>query len=106
MNGPRINNDDRGVTINKTLAWSMLAFLVVQGGAGVWTVAQMSSGISQNRDAIAALSASAERQAGQIIAMQRTEARTDARLQSMEAGILRIEASVSDLVRYLREQQR
>lgn len=50
--------------------------------------------------------ASIERQAGQIVAMQRTEARTDARLQSMEAGILRIEASVADLVRYFREVQR
>jgi hypothetical protein len=32
MNMPRINNDERGLTVNKPLAWAMLTFLVLQGG--------------------------------------------------------------------------
>lgn len=31
MNGPRIQNDERGITINKTLAWTMLTGLIVSG---------------------------------------------------------------------------
>lgn len=33
MNAPRITNEERGITINKSLAWSMVAGLVA---AGLW----------------------------------------------------------------------
>jgi hypothetical protein len=106
MNGPRINNDDRGLTINKTLAWSILAFLVAQGGGAIWTVSEMSSRIGAVERMTTEDRAAIARNAAAIVAVQRTEARTDQRLQGIEAGLSRIEASVADLVRYLREQQR
>lgn len=39
MNGPRITNEDRGVTINKSLAWTMIAGLI---GAGLWLGTELS----------------------------------------------------------------
>lgn len=33
MNGPRIQSDERGITVNKSLAWAMVTGLVA---AGVW----------------------------------------------------------------------
>lgn len=33
MSGPRIQNDERGITVNKSLAWTILGTMVL---AGIW----------------------------------------------------------------------
>ena len=106
MNGPRINNDERGLTINKTLAWAILAFFIAQGGGAIWTVAQMSSRIAAVEQAAAENREAIRRDAQQIAILQRTEARMDERLQAISASVTRIEAAMAEIARYVRETGR
>lgn len=102
MNSPRINNDERGLTINKTLGWTIAVGLVT---GGLWIgsqVASLNSAIqtmtlrqTEDRQAI-----SVNRQA--ISDVRLNEARVDARLSGIEASQRRTEATITEILRYLR----
>lgn len=87
MNGPRINNDDRGITLNKPLAWTIGCTLV---GAGLWVGVQVStlttvvSSLADGMD-----TARNERNA------------LDQRLRSLENRSARDEQRYSDMLRIL-----
>ncbi len=98
-----IEQSERGITLNKTLAWTILVALI---GGGIWigkTVSEAQTGvenlgqrqvedradIANNRDAIANLRSS--------------NARIDQRLLNIESGVERTEQSISEILRYLRE---
>lgn len=105
MNKPAIENSDRGITLNKSLAWTMALALV---GGGIWVGIEVNaarSGIEtlsvrQNEDR-----AEIRANASQIAAMRSQNARTDARLESIENSQLRIEGTLTEIVRFLRDQR-
>ena len=94
-----IENSDRGITLSKSLAWSVLAFVA---GGGFWVGVTLSDLTSQSKttaDAVAGLerTLSSERQARASLAsrierLERGAARDDQRLMNIEAGVARITA--------------
>lgn len=98
-----IENSERGITLNKSLAWSILV-AVVAGGIWIGTVVtdakkgienlgqrqvEDRADISANRDAISRLWSS--------------NARIDQRLLNIESGVERTEKSISEILKYLRD---
>jgi glucose-6-phosphate-specific signal transduction histidine kinase len=102
MNKQMIENSDRGITLNKSLAWTILAALV---GGGFWMGVQM----TETREGVRSLEArQAEDRAAiranavEINALARSNARIDQRLLTIEQSARRTEESVQEVLRYLR----
>lgn len=106
MNRPMIENSDRGITINKSLAWTMLV-AIVAGGFWVGTV------VTSTQHGIAVLE---ERQtedrleiranAVAIVALRQTSARVEERLGNIERSAVRTEEAVTEILRFLRTDTR
>lgn len=100
-----IENSDRGITLNKGLAWTILA-TVLSGGIWIGTqVTDAQKGIvtltnrqSEDREAIRMNSLS-------INDLRSSNARIDERLIGIESTAQRTETSVSEILRYLRGNQ-
>jgi len=100
-----IENSERGITINKTLAWTMLTSLLL---GGFWIGVQVtaaSSGIqglterqSEDRGAI-------EVNRSAINNLRSSSARIDQRLSGIESSLQKTEVNVSEILRYLRGPQ-
>jgi hypothetical protein len=102
MNKPMIENTDRGITLNKTLAWTMMVGLI---GSGLWLGGQM-----------AELSASIEelgtRQAEDrqdirdntrlVNEIRRNEARVDQRLITIERSVTNAERGIQEVLEFVR----
>lgn len=100
-----IENSDRGLTINKALAWTILSSFLVGGmwvgiqvnaaSSGMQTIAERQSEdraeIRDNRTAINNLRSS--------------NARIDQRLSGIEDSLNKTEISISEILRYLRERK-
>lgn len=76
MNGPRINNDDRGITINKQLAWAMILGLV---GAGIWLGTETAS----TKSMIQSLADQQTQRHAETLSQRRE---TDSRLRALESS--------------------
>jgi septal ring factor EnvC (AmiA/AmiB activator) len=85
MNGPRITNDDRGLTINKTLAYASLVVAVLSVMSTAFFVVRGYLHMDAN---IAALRGSLAEQSANLSAMianrDAYRAATDTRLRSLE----------------------
>lgn len=104
MNKPMIENSDRGVTLNKSLAWAIICGLI---GAGLWVGLQVqaaTSGIQNLSDSIAEIKADATTQQA-VERQRRTE--VDARLRVLEttraADATEISALRRDLTDFRKE---
>jgi|SRR6056297_1535185 len=105
MNKPMIENSDRGITINKSLAWTMVVGLL---GAGLWLGTQM----AEVRTSLDVLN---ERQSEDRVSIQqnlqrindlrRSEARVDQRLISIERSVTNTEVSIQEVLRFVRNGQ-
>ena len=94
-----IENSDRGITLSKSLAWSMLAFVA---GGGFWVGVTLSNLTSQSQntaEAVVGLQTTLANEraaraslASRIESLERGAARDDQRLQNIEAGVSRITA--------------
>jgi uncharacterized protein YlxW (UPF0749 family) len=101
-----IENSERGVTLNKTLAWSMLTALVA-GGVWIGTVVTdakngvevLTSRQSEDRQDIS-------RNANAISTLQSGAARLDQRLISIEQGQNRTEKKIDQLLEIYRTSPR
>lgn len=87
MNAPRINDDDRGITLSKSLAWTILLFIL----GIVWTGGSMLASINNRLDSL-------ERQRTEMVAQfeeRVLENRRSARdaLQDHETRIRPLEAA-------------
>ncbi|MBC7156582.1 MAG: hypothetical protein H5U20_03595 [Rhodobacteraceae bacterium] len=99
-----IENSERGITLNKSLAWTMLV-AVLAGGVWIGTqVTEAKKGVetlterqSEDRGSI-----TANREA--IARLQSSNARIDQRLISIEQSTSRTENSIEEVLRYLRSQ--
>lgn len=97
-----IENSDRGITINKSLAWTMVAGLL---GAGLWLGAQMAE-VKTSLDVLAerqmedrnAINEN-ERRLNEI---RRNEARVDQRLITIERAVTSTDANVQEVLRFIR----
>ncbi len=102
MNLPMIESNDRGITLNKSLAWAVLTGVLA---GGIWVGVQVNSA----REGIDNL---AERQAEDrldirsntesIVSLRTGNARIEQRLTSIESTAQRTESSVSEILRFLR----
>ena len=101
MNLPMIENSDRGITLNKSLAWAILTGVMA---GGIWVGIQVNSA----RDGIDNLT---ERQAEDrrdirsnteaIVSLRTGNARIEQRLTNIERMAQRTESSVSEVLRRL-----
>lgn len=113
MTSPKIENSDRGITLNKSLAWTIAAALI---GGGIWVGIEVNaarSGIEvltqrQTEDRIAFRRRQDEDReqiranTGQIATMLSQNARADARLEAIENSQRRIEETLAAIERHLR----
>jgi len=103
MNKPMIEQSERGVTLNKTLAWSILVALV---SGGIWlgtVVTEAKNGLEtlSERDAENRQDIATNRR--DIAKLRSSNARIDQRLLNIETGVQRAEDSIAEILRYLRE---
>jgi len=103
--GPRINSDERGFTINKTLAWAMAVSIV---GCVFW----FGTVTAESVERIAVLQVrQAEDRAlinsnqMEINALRLSNARVDQRLENIERSQTRQETATNEILRYLRNPQ-
>lgn len=105
MMRPMVENSDRGITLNKSLAWAILTALVA---GGFWVgvqVTRMETGLSvlstrqfEDRAAIQANTA-------QIVSLRESNQRVDQRLLNIEQTTRRTEDSLRELLRYFRSNE-
>lgn len=102
MNQNMIENSERGITLDKRLAW---AVLVTIAGGGFWVgvqVTHLSSGVATLGDRQSEDRADIAANARAISEMRSTNARFDQRLANIETSTARTESSVTEILRYLR----
>ena len=103
--GPRINSDERGVTINKTLAYTIAVGL---GSGFFWFGSITAEGMEriavlqnrQDEDRALILANQTE-----INALRRSAERVDQRLLSIKESQDRQEIATNEILRYLRNPQ-
>lgn len=100
-----IENSDRGITLNKGLAWTIFSAVLV---GGIWIGVQVTT--AKNGINILTERQSEDREAIQmntraINDLRRGEARMDQRLTNIERGIEQTRRDVSEILRYLRTDQ-
>ena len=105
MNKPMIENSDRGITLNKSLAWTMATALVA---GGIWVGVQITStkeGIQVLSQRQAEDRLEIRHNAAQINTMRSQSARLDQKITNIEQSAARTEANVSEILRYLRNPE-
>lgn len=103
MNKPMIENSDRGITLTKSLAWTI--FVAVLGG-GIWVGMQVTAA-KQGVQTLAARQdedrLDIRKNTSDITAIRSNNARLDQRLTGIEQSARRTEETVSEILRYLRD---
>jgi len=102
MNTQMIENSDRGLTLDKRLAWGIL---VTIAGGGFWVgvqVTELASGVETLGDRQTEDRESIADNTRAINALRSSNARIDQRLANIETSASRTEASVVEILRYLR----
>ena len=105
MTPPMIENSDRGITINKSLAWTMLVGILT---GGVWlginlTETKEGIGTLQVRQAEDRQSIRQNRSA--INGLRNSNARIDERLRGIEQSLERQEGAMGQILRYIESGQ-
>ena len=100
-----IENSERGITLNKSLAWTILVAVL---SGGIWIGVQ----ITAAKEGITTLSnrqdedrQSIRDNSSAINVLRSSNARIDERLIGIESTAQRTETSVSEILRYLRGSQ-
>jgi hypothetical protein len=102
MKRPHIEQSDRGITLNKSLAWTMMAGLL---GAGIWlgTNLTMTQGAVETLKTRQAEDRLIVRENSRAINdLRSSNARIDERLVNIERSSRSTERQVSEILRYLR----
>lgn len=103
VNKPMIENSERGVTLNKSLAWAILVALVT---GGIWVGQQ----VGQTASSVKSLSErgiedriAIQNNAQAINGLRSSNARIDEKLINIERSSSRTEQTMDEILRYLRE---
>lgn len=104
-----IEQSERGITLNKSLAWTILVALI---GGGIWigtVVTEARTGVQTANKSVEALGARQieDRKAiainrRDISELRSSNARIDQRLLNIETGVRRTEDSIAEILQYLR----
>ncbi|MHA7852186.1 hypothetical protein [Roseovarius sp.] len=97
-----IESSERGITLNKNLAWGIL---VTIAGGGFWVgvqVTELASGVATLGDRQVEDRADIAENARAIQALRSSNARIDQRLANIETSASRTAESVTEILRYLR----
>jgi len=98
MNAPRIQSDDRGITINKTLAWMILGGLLTAGLYGGTQVHTLQTAVDRQAEDRKQIQTNAKA----ISDLQRNNATTQLRLNNIERYTSETRADVAEVLSYLR----
>lgn len=96
---PRIENSDRGITLNKSLAWTVASVLV---GAGLWVgvqVATLTEGVQGLRRDMSAISQTQTEQGARIRSNETGIARQDERMALILSTLGRIDSRLERMER-------
>jgi septal ring factor EnvC (AmiA/AmiB activator) len=105
MSKQMIENSERGITLNKTLAWTILVAVL---SGGFWIGVQITSaktGISTLTERQSEDRGAIQSNRSSINDLRSSSARIDQRLRGIENSLSKTEANVSEILRYLREPQ-
>ncbi len=101
MTPPMIENSDRGITINKSLAWTMVVGVLT---GGVW----LGVNLTETKEGIGTLQVrqAEDRQAirqnrSAINSLRNSNARIDQRLLNIEQSLERQEGAMDQILRYI-----
>lgn len=110
MTRPMIENSDRGITINKPLAWSILVAIVAAVWFGGTTVASLQTSaerlgddIALNRNAMVTDRASAAAIEGRVRALENASSRQDARFDALSRDLDEIKGAQREQNNLLRQ---
>lgn len=102
MTTQMIENSDRGLTLDKRLAWGIL---VTIAGGGFWVgvqVTELASGVQTLGNRQSEDRASIADNTRAIQTLRSSNARIDQRLTNIEQSSQRTESTVAEILRYLR----
>ena len=94
---PMIENSDRGITLNKQLAWTVGGGLI---GAGLYvglTIATLSTQVAQSRDAWAEATLARQQLETRVRAVEINQAGQTSDLRAIQVGISEIKAAISKI---------
>ncbi len=97
MSTQRIENSDRGITLNKQLAWTIGGGLI---GAGLYvglTIATLSTQVAQSRDAWQEATRARQQLETRVRAVEINQASQTSDLRSIQVGISEIKAAISKI---------
>ena len=92
-----IENSDRGITLNKQLAWTMGGGLI---GAGLYvglTIATLSTQVAQSRDAWAEATLARQQLETRVRAVEINQAGQTSDLRAIQVDISEIKAAISKI---------
>lgn len=98
-----IENSDRGITLNKSLAWTIMTALLA---GGIWVGVQVTSareGIDTLSQRQAEDRADIRANTAEISTLRSMNARVDQRLTSIEQSSARAEHTMQEILRFLRD---
>lgn len=84
---PMIENSDRGITLAKPLAWSMLVAIIGVVWFGASTIARLTSATQGVTSALAVMQASNGQIEGRVRALENNASRQDARFDGMKQSL-------------------
>jgi len=82
-----IENSDRGITLAKPLAWSMLVAIIGAAWFGAGTIAGLTSATQDVTSALAVMQASNGQIEGRVRALENNASRQDARFEGMKQSL-------------------
>lgn len=91
MTGIRIENSERGITLNKSLAWTMLAALVALVWYGGTTVARLQHATDAQTMTLSELRAALAADRGTMLALE-------SRIRTLEQGSVRLDVRFDAMV--------
>lgn len=91
---------------DKRVPIALIFAIFMQSGAVIWWAADMSRKVNQIIDTQAEDRVRISRNSSNVAALSRSEAAMDQRLVNIESSQVRIENSLSEILRYLRNDNR
>lgn len=99
---PMIENSDRGITLAKPLAWSMLVAIIGAVWFGASTIAGLTSATQGVTSALAVMQASNGQIEGRVRALENNASRQDARFDGLKQSLDEVKSQqreTNDLLR-------
>ena len=92
-----IENSDRGITLNKQLAWAIGSGLIGSGLYVGLTIATLSTQVAQSRDAWAEATLARQQLETRVRAVEINQAGQTSDLRAIQVGISEIKAAINKI---------